>query len=122
MSQVFEYQPSAFEGQARESEAPGQLRLFAECEPESLLRNADNLTVSPWGDLVICEDTATHCGLVGMTSDGTQYAIADNPYTNSELAGICFSPDGEVMFVNIQRRGMTLAITGPWKTMRESAA
>ena len=117
LGQVFEYRPSAFEGQPAEKDAPGQLRLFAECQPESLLRNADNLTVAPWGDLVIYEDTSTHCGLIGMTSDGMQYPIADNAYTNSELAGICFSPEGSVMFVNIQVRGLTLAITGPWKAV-----
>jgi secreted PhoX family phosphatase len=115
LGQVFEYRPSAVEGQDGETRAPGRLRLFAECQPDSLLRNADNLAVGPWGDLVICEDTASHCGLVGMTADGLQYPIADNPYSTSELAGICFSPDGQVMFVNIQVRGLTLAITGPWK-------
>ena len=49
-----------------------------------------------------------------MRPDGQQYAIADNAHTPSELAGVCFSPDGAVMFVNIQDRGLTLAITGPW--------
>ena len=91
------------------------MRLFAESTSDSLLRNADNLTLSPWGDLIVCEDTASHCGLVGIRPDGTQYALADNAYTTSELAGICFSPDGQVMFVNIQARGITLAITGPWE-------
>ena len=33
---------------------------------------------------------------------------------DSELAGACFSPDGTTLFVNIQRPGMTVAITGPW--------
>ena len=33
----------------------------------------------------------------------------------SELAGVCFSPDGSTLFVNIQHDpGLTLAITGPW--------
>jgi uncharacterized protein len=32
------------------------------------------------------------------------------------LAGATFSPDGTTLFVNVQRRGLTLAITGPWKT------
>jgi hypothetical protein len=70
--------------------------------------------MSPWGDLIVCEDTADHCGLIGLRSDGSLYPIADNAYTESELAGICFSPDGSVMFVNIQMQGLTLAITGPW--------
>ena len=50
----------------------------------------------------------------GIGPDGVQYAIADNAYSNSELAGVCFSPDGRTLFVNIQYPGMTLAITGPW--------
>lgn len=115
LGQVFEYRPSDFEGRPGEEHSPGRLRLVTQCAAGSLLRNADNLTVSPWGDLVVCEDTAMHCGLVGLTRDGRQYPIADNPYTTSELAGICFSPDGTVMFVNVQQRGLTLAISGPWE-------
>ncbi len=114
LGQVFRYTPSPHEGQAAETDAPGRLQLVAEAREDSLLRHADNLTMAPWGDLVVCEDTTSHCGLVGIRPDGSQYAIADNPYTNSELAGVCFSPDGSTMFVNIQYPGMTVAITGPW--------
>ncbi len=114
LGQVFTYRPGAAEGTPGEERDPGQLALLAESTSESLLRHADNLTMSPWGDLVVCEDTARHCGLIGLTPDGTQYPIADNAYTSSELAGACFSPDGSTLFVNIQDRGLTVAITGPW--------
>jgi secreted PhoX family phosphatase len=114
LGQVFNYRPSPAEGTAAEDENPGRLQLLAESSTDSLLRHADNLTMSPWGDLVICEDTAGHCGLIGLRMDGTQYPIADNAYTNSELAGVCFAPDGSTLFVNIQERGMTVAISGPW--------
>jgi len=114
LGQIFTYQPSPAEGTANEQESPGRLTLFAESTSDSLLRHADNLTLSPWGDLIVCEDTADHCGLVGIRPDGHQYILADNAYTRSELAGICFSPDGKTMFVNIQVNGMTLAVTGPW--------
>ena len=73
--------------------------------------------MAPWGDLIVCEDTSGHCGLVGIRPDGSQYALADNPHLSSELAGVCFSPDGEILFVNIQKPGLTLAITGPWPTL-----
>lgn len=116
LGQVFSYAPSLYEGSAREQAEPGQLRLIAEANHDSLLRNADNLTMAPWGDLIVCEDTADHCGLVGIRADGSAYALADNAYSESELAGVCFSPDGSVLFVNIQRAGLTLAITGPWPT------
>lgn len=114
LGQVFAYHPSPAEGTAEEKHQPGQLRLIAESSADSILRNADNITMSPWGDLIICEDTADHCGLIGVRPDGQQYPLADNAYTRAELAGICFSPDGSVMLVNIQQRGLTLAITGPW--------
>jgi secreted PhoX family phosphatase len=114
--QIFLYEPSPAEGTADEARQPGRLGLLCESESDAILRNADNLTMSPWGDLVVCEDTAGHCGLVGVRLDGTQYPIADNVYNRSELTGICFSPDGTVMFVNIQQVGVTLAITGPWST------
>jgi hypothetical protein len=114
LGQVFTYTPSPFEGTPAERDAPGLLTLIAEADKDSLLRNCDNLTMAPWGDLIVCEDTSNHCGLVGIRPDGSQYEIADNPYSDSELAGVCFSPDGETLFVNIQYPGMTLAITGPW--------
>ena len=114
LGQVFAYQPSPYEGKANEQEAPGQLTLVAEATHESIMRNADNITFAPWGDLVVCEDTSSHCGLVGIRSDGSQYQLADNAHSDSELAGVCFAPDGRTLFVNIQYPGTTLAITGPF--------
>lgn len=114
LGQVFEYRVSPAEGSIQEAGKPGQLRLLAEAHRDSILRNADNITMSPWGDLIICEDTADHCGLIGIKPNGTHYHLADNSYNHSELAGICFAPDGKTMFVNIQETGLTLAINGPW--------
>lgn len=114
LGQVFTYRPSPFEGTAQEEASPGSLELIAEAGPDSLLRNADNLVMAPWGDLLLCEDTASECGIVGIRPDGSQYELACNAYSSSELAGVCFSPDGATMFVNIQYPGTTLAITGDW--------
>jgi len=117
LGQIFAYKPSPFEGTAQEQESPGQLTLIAEADKESLFNNCDNLTMAPWGDLIVCEDTddnSNHCALVGIRPDGSQYLLANNAYSDSELAGVCFSPDGKTMFVNIQYPGMTVAITGPW--------
>jgi secreted PhoX family phosphatase len=114
LGQIFLYQPGPLEGQDDESGHPGQLTLLAESTHDSLLRNADNVVMAPWGDLIACEDTAQHCGLVCVRADGSQYHLADNAYSNSELAGACFAPDGKTLFVNIQYPGMTLAVTGPW--------
>ncbi len=114
LGQVFTYKPSPYEGTKDEVSAPGELELIAEADVNSLLRNCDNLTMAPWGDLIVCEDTESNCGLIGVRPDGFQYEIASNRYTKSELAGVCFSPDGQTMFVNLQYPGMTLAITGSW--------
>ena len=122
LGQLFVYTPSPYEGTAREKEAPASLRLLAEASEESLLRNNDNLTAAPWGDLVVCEDTKGNCGIVGVRPDGRMYAIADNAYSDSELAGVCFAPDGNTLFVNIQYPGTTLAISGPWQSLSEAAS
>lgn len=117
LGQIFEYEPSPYESTPQEQEVPGRLTLIAEATPESLLKNCDNLTMAPWGDLIVCEDTGDqtdHCALVGVRADGAQYLIANNAYSNSELAGVCFSPDGRTLFVNIQYPGTTVAISGPW--------
>jgi secreted PhoX family phosphatase len=114
LGQVFAYTPSPYEGTTKETQTPGHLAMIAESGLLSLLRNPDNLTMAPWGDLIVCEDTALNCGVIGITPEGEQYHIADNPYSDSELAGVCFSPDGKTMFVNIQYPGMTLAISGEW--------
>ncbi|MEO1202577.1 MAG: alkaline phosphatase PhoX [Pseudomonadota bacterium] len=115
LGQVFRYTPSRFEGTREEKSAPGTLTLIAESTENTLLRNADNLTLAPWGDLIVCEDTSSaSCSLIGIRPDGEQYLVADNAYSSSELAGVCFSPDGKTLFVNIQYPGTTVAITGPW--------
>ncbi len=53
--------------------------------------------------------------LVGVTPEGRFYNLARNPRGNSEFAGACFSPDGSTLFVNIQKAGLTVAISGPWR-------
>ena len=112
--QVFRYKPSIYEGTPRESEAPGAIELFAEPNDKDILKHCDNLTVAPWGDIVLSEDD-DHPFLVGITPAGQYYKLGENIGYNSELAGAVFSPDGSTLFVNIQHAGLTLAIEGPWR-------
>lgn len=117
LGQVFSYTPSPYEGSDNEQEAPGKLTLIAQADADSLLKNGDNLTMAPWGDLLVCEDMddgSGHCAIVGVRPSGQQYLVANNAYSDSELAGVCFSPNGKILFVNIQYPGTTIAITGPW--------
>lgn len=114
--QVWKYTPSPNEGTAAEKDNPGRLELFVEPNDKNVLENCDNITYSPWGDLVLCEDGNPDQFLVGVTPWGELYQLGRNAGSKSELAGACFSPDGKTLFVNIQGDGITLAITGPWKT------
>ncbi len=115
--QVFTYTPGKDESRDGTSASPGKLELIAEAGDNSLLTNADNLTMAPWGDLIVCEDTldSSSSSIVGIRPDGSQYMIADNAHSDSELAGVCFSPDGGTMFFNIQYPGTTVAVTGDWR-------
>lgn len=112
--QIFKYTLSADEGTSAETAQPGKLELFVESANPDILKYCDNLTVSPWGDLVLCEDDS-HPFLVGVTPEGELYHFAEGAKYQTEFAGVCFSPSGKTMFVNIQGEGLTLAITGPWK-------
>ncbi len=100
------------------SAQPAKLELFAEPKNKALLSNCDNLTVAPWGDLILREDTSTVCRLIGVTPAGRYHVIAADSEPGRELAGACFSPVGTTLFVNVQNPGYSLAITGPWQSRR----
>jgi len=113
--QIFRYVPSKYEGQAQEKDEPATLELFLEPNDINTFQNCDNLTVAPWGDVIICEDKQD-ARIIGITPQGKTYVIAKNiGLRESEFAGPVFSPSGKTLFVNIQSPGLTLAITGPWK-------
>ncbi len=114
LGQIWKYTPSGSEATAGESTNPGKLELFVESMDSTIIENADNLTVAPWGDLIVCEDTDEKQDLNGITPEGKVYKLGSNAKSNSELAGATFSPDGSTLFMNIQHSGLTLAITGPW--------
>jgi len=120
--QILRYVPSRDEGKRGERRRPGRIQLFVESTDEKALNMGDNLTVAPWGHLIVCEDNYSETlrnHLKGVTPDGRLYTIGRNVFQgNSELAGVCFAPDNQTMFVNIQFPGITLAITGPWNAVR----
>ncbi|MGB5711795.1 MAG: alkaline phosphatase PhoX, partial [Waterburya sp.] len=90
------------------------VELFVESPGRGVLDYPDNLTLAPVGDLIVCEDGKGEQFLIGITPEGKYYKFARNALNNSELAGVCFAPDGQTMFVNIYNPGMTLAIWGEW--------
>jgi secreted PhoX family phosphatase len=115
--QIFRYIPSKFEGQPKEKDSPAKLELFLEPNNIDTFQHCDNLTIAPWGDVIICEDK-NDPRIIGITPKGNTYVIAKNiGYRQSEFAGPVFSPSGKTLFVNIQSPGLTLAITGPWRSV-----
>ena len=115
--QIWRYVPSPDEGKAGESVRPGRLELFLEPNDRSVMENCDNLTVAPWGDLILCEDGPLGNSILGVTKGGRIYRIAQVGMNRSELCGCCVSPDGSTLFVNVQRPGITMAITGPFREL-----
>lgn len=95
---------------------PDTLELFFESTNPAQFNYGDNLTVAPNGHLIICEDQYTDVvdnHLRGITPAGLPYAFG-RLRMQTELAGGCFSPDGEWFFVNAYSPTLTLAVTGPW--------
>tara|TARA_B000000437_G_scaffold217051_1_gene194094 strand:- start:243 stop:1550 length:1308 start_codon:yes stop_codon:yes gene_type:complete len=90
------------------------IELWYEVQDEASLNMPDNITIAPWGDLIVCEDNSDINRLWGLTSKGKPYLIAQNSYSRSEFAGACFSPLDNTMYINIQGNGQTLLIDGKW--------
>ena len=91
------------------------LEMIFESKNSDVMKMCDNMTIAPWGDVIICEDGKGADRIVGLKPNGTTYIIAENILNSSEFAGVTFSPDGTILFVNIYRPAMTIAITGPWE-------
>jgi secreted PhoX family phosphatase len=115
VGQVWRYRPT--------SANRGDLVLVFESPSREVLDNPDNITVSPRGGIVICEDGEGQQYVRGLTPGGAIFDLGKNLLNQTEFAGACFSPDGRVLFVNIQgsgrdsgtEQGRTLAIRGPWE-------
>lgn len=127
--QVWEY---------RANPSGGSLVLRFESPGVEVMDGPDNITVTPRGGLLTCEDDASSARvdshplapgvehvnrLVGLTPRGEPFEFAVNVLNDAELAGACFSPSGRTLFVNVYgysrfsddpAEGMTCAITGPW--------
>lgn len=119
----------------------GELTCLFASVNETMANNPDNVTVSPRGAIVTCEDgggveDAFGFGerVLGIDPTGNSFIFAKNniqisdeqiktagkyvspgDYRNREIAGVCFDPAGEFLFFNIQTPGITFAVWGPWQ-------
>jgi secreted PhoX family phosphatase len=78
----------------------------------------DNITVSPWGGLVLAEDGEGLQHLIGVTDGGQTFPIARNEADDNEFTGPVYSHDRRILFANLQVPGTMFAITGPWRSQR----
>ena len=118
----------------------GTLKLLYESTDGAVLDQPDNITLSPKGAVLMCEDgngedvDGGDNWLRVLTQEGKVFDFAQNikaidlheiddddfpkagvAFGASEFSGLCFSPDGKWLFLNVQYPGLTLAITGPWE-------
>jgi secreted PhoX family phosphatase len=120
--QVWLYRPD--EGAGADPEGPGTLELVFESPRADILDQPDNLTVSPRGGVVICEDCDGAIHLRGLSPEGEVFPFARNLLNLREFAGVCYDPEGRVLFFNLQgdtvtgrvdpAPSMTFAVWGPW--------
>ena len=118
--QVFHYRPL--------SDDEGELRMVFESSSKAVLDSPDNIVVSPRGGLLMCEDGTDDQYVRGLDREGRIVDLVrapDPPWAAQpgEFAGSCFSPDGRVLFFNVQgslvvggsRASHTYALWGPWE-------
>ena len=101
-----------------------RLRLLYESPGREVLDSPDNIVMMTNGALMLCEDGGSPTRLSMLTPAGTIVTVAENnivldgakgvsgDYRGGEWCGVC--QVGDWVFANLQRPGMTLAITGPW--------
>jgi secreted PhoX family phosphatase len=116
------------------------LTMIFESPHHDVCDGPDNCCTTPQGGLVVCEDAGGTQFLRGISLTGEIFDLARNLRNTIEFAGVCFSPDGQTLFVNqygrstvrttqpyrsaLQipvgperfERAATLAIWGPWRS------
>lgn len=101
--------------------------------PSSPLQGVDNLTVSRSGDVFVCEDSydddpdAMDVCMITREGEVARFCKltgAQHFSPDSEVTGVCFSPDGSRMYFGSQRAwgsGAVYEVTGPFRTTRPPA-
>ena len=121
MGQVWQYRPNG-SADAQMGASGGELVLVFESPGADVLQSPDNITVSPRGGLVVCEDGAGIQLLRGVTRQGEIFDFVAQSTPLPEFCGACFGPGAEILFFNIQgsttstgnELGATYAMWGPW--------
>ncbi len=84
--------------------------------PDGPLKGVDNVTVSSFGDIYVCEDGG-NMEIALLTPEGDVVVFARLGVSSSEMTGVAFNPSGGRMYVSSQRNpGRTYEISGPFRT------
>jgi uncharacterized protein len=95
-----------------------EVRFAVNADPSSEAPDGpDNITVTPYGGLMLCEDGVGVQHILAIDEDGTSRVFARNHIDDTEFTGVCFAPDGKTMFANLQDSGLCFAITGPFSQL-----
>ncbi len=99
----------------------GILEVVYQSTSTADLRLPDNVTASPRGTLILCEDNAGPNRLQALTTSGDLITFAQRSDLPAvEFAGSTFSPDGTTLYVNLNASSgaRSVAIWGPWDSLR----
>ena len=90
-------------------------RLQAIDHPDVDPDGPDNITVSPYGGVIIAEDGDGRVHLLGAAPNGEVFLLARCEIDGeAEFCGPVFSADGSTLFANIQGPGYVFAVQGPF--------
>lgn len=99
----------------------GTLEPLYESPGIDVLSYPDTLTASPDGTLVVCEDGPGTTLLRGITAKDEIFPIANAVDGKNDVTGPKFSPNGDILFVNIMgedppnQPAMSFSVWGPWR-------
>jgi secreted PhoX family phosphatase len=98
----------------RDGETTSTLELIVQSDDAAVLDMPDNICVSPTGEVFMSEDGGGDQYVRFIDAEGQVRDFARNAKSYSEIAGVCFSPGGNALFMNLQADGITLVVTGPF--------
>lgn len=90
--------------------------LFAATENDDDPDGPDNITVSPFGGVIIAENGEGRVHLLCATPGGEVCYLArsEDDHDDEEFCGPVFAPDRSMLFANLQGPGYVFAIRGPF--------
>ena len=89
---------------------------YTKADQDSDEDGPDNITVSPYGGVLIAEDGEGKQHLVGVNDAGKSFFFARNELEgDEEFTAPNFSTDKKTLFANNQVPGVSYAITGPFR-------